>query len=407
MKHLFLIALFAMTFSANSQISEKISSDLLEDKIESTPYFSHKKGLGFTSPDSIYQINLRFRMQNRATYYNVGDGDDYFDATIRRVRLRFDGYIFSPKIEYSLQLSFASGDVGTVEEGDNVNIIRDAVIAYSPNKHWKFLFGQTKLPGNRQRFNSSGSLQLTDRSINNAKFTIDRDFGLQAYYLNEDLEKFSYNLKASVSSGEGRNSTKSKNDGVAVTAKAEFFPLGAFEKDGSYFEGDLVREQTPKLLLSGGFQQNNHALRTQGQLGDDLFEARTIKSVFIDAMLKYQGWSAMSAYLSRNTADSAITQNPLDGSDFNYVYTGSGFDYQLSYIFKNNYEVAGRYSLQKVHREIEKFAPDNKQLSLGVTKYIWSHKFKLQTELTYDMLDYYDGSSKNNWYVRFQVEIGI
>ena len=250
-------------------------------------------------------------------------------------------------------------------------------------------------------------MQLTDRSINNAKFTIDRDFGLQAYYLNEDLERFSYNLKAAVSSGEGRNSTKSANDGVALTAKAELFPLGAFAKDGSYFEGDLVREQTPKVLLSGGFQQNNHALRTQGQLGDDLFEPRTIKSVFIDAMVKYQGWSAMSAYLSRNTSESAITTNPLDTADFNYVYTGSGFDYQLSYIFENNYEVAGRYSLQKVHREIEQLAPDNKQLSFGVTKYIWEHKFKLQTEFTYDMLDYYDGSSKNNWYVRFQVEIGI
>lgn len=396
-----------MTFSAYSQVSEKNDLQSLTEKSESKPYFSHNKGLGFTSPDSIYQINLRFRMQNRATYYKVEDGDDYFDAVIRRVRLRFDGYIFSPKIEYSLQLSFASGDVGTVADGENVNLIRDAAITYKPNKHWNFVFGQTKLPGNRQRFNSSGSLQLTDRSINNAKFTIDRDFGVQAFYLNEDLEKFSYNLKAAVSSGEGRNSTKSANDGVAVTAKAEIFPLGAFEKDGSYFEGDLVREQTPKLLLSGGFQQNNHALKTQGQLGDDLFEARTIKSVFIDAMLKYQGWSAMSAYMSRNTTDNAFTVNPLDVSDFNYVFTGSGFDYQLSYIFKNNYEVAGRYSLQKVHREIEQFAPDNKQFSLGLTKYIWAHKFKLQTEFTYDMLDYYDGTSKNNWYMRFQVEIGI
>ncbi len=407
MKHLFLIALLAMTFSVNSQTSEITNGETILEKAEASPYFSHKKGLGFTAPDSIYQINLRFRMQNRATYYQVEDGEDYFDATIKRLRLRLDGYVFSPKIEYSLQLSFASGDVGTVKEGDNVNIIRDAIVAYSPTEHWKFIFGQTKLLGNRQRTNSSGSLQLTDRSINNAKFTIDRDFGIQAYYLNEDLEKFSYNLKAAVSSGEGRNSNKSANDGVAVTAKAELFPFGAFEKDGTYFEGDLVREKSPKLLLSGGFQQNNHALRTQGQLGDDLFEARTIKSVFIDAMVKYQGWAAMSAYMSRNTSESAFTTNPLDTSDFNYVYTGSGFDYQLSYVFKNNYEVAGRYSLQKVHREIEQLAPDNKQLSFGVTKYIWDHKFKLQTELTYDMLDYYDGSSKNNWYVRFQVEIGI
>jgi hypothetical protein len=36
---------------------------------------------------------------------------------------------------------------------------------------------------------------------------------------------------------------------------------------------DIVREKKPKLMLSGAFQQNNHAKRTQGQLGNDLFEA--------------------------------------------------------------------------------------------------------------------------------------
>jgi hypothetical protein len=39
-------------------------------------------------------------------------------------------------------------------------------------------FGQTKLPGNNQRVVSSGSLEFTDRTINNSRFNIDRDFGL-------------------------------------------------------------------------------------------------------------------------------------------------------------------------------------------------------------------------------------
>ncbi len=407
MRYFFLLMVFCSSFAAFSQITITSSNDDNDLRLSSLPYYSYGKGLGLTSPDSIFQLNLRFRMQNRATYYNQEDEPNYFDGQIRRLRLRFDGYVLNPKFLYAIQLSFAAGDVGEIREGENLNIIRDAVISYRPTKHWNFSFGQTKLPGNRQRTNSSGALQLTDRTINNAKFTIDRDFGFQAHHLNEYKDKFSYNLKAAVSTGEGRNITGGVNDGVAVTAKAEIFPFGAFEKDGSNFEGDLMREATPKLMLSGAFQQNNHALRTQGQLGADLFESRTIKSVFLDAMLKYQGWSAMSAYMSRNTADNAITVNPVDLTEFNYVYAGSGFDYQLSYIFENDYEVAGRYSLQKVHRDIEQLAPNTKQLSLGVTKYIWEHTFKIQTELTYDMLDYYDGSSKNNWYVRFQVEIGI
>jgi hypothetical protein len=68
------------------------------------------------------------------------------------------------------------GDVG--EFSENINIIRDAVVFYRPNKHWNISFGQTKLP-EIERVNSSGGLQLTDRSINNTRFTIDRDFGFK------------------------------------------------------------------------------------------------------------------------------------------------------------------------------------------------------------------------------------
>lgn len=249
-------------------------------------------------------------------------------------------------------------------------------------------------------------MQLTDRSINNAKFTIDRDFGFQAHYLNDYAEKFSYNVKTAVSTGEGRNWTKSNDNGVALTGKVEILPFGAFSKDGVYFEGDIAREKKPKLMLSAAFQQNNHARRTQGQLGDDLFEQRTMKSVLLDAIVKYDGWAAMSSYMSR-TANNPVTVNPEDVQDIKYVFVGSGMDYQLSYLFPTNYEIIGRFSTQKVHDDIRQYAPNAKQYSIGLTKYIWEHAFKLQGELTLDDLNYFDGSTKQNWYLRFQIEIGI
>lgn len=375
-------------------------------KLSALPYYSYGKGLGLTSPDSLFQLNIRFRMQNRVTYIENEGEETAYDGQIRRLRLRFDGYVGDPRFLYAIQLSFAPGDVGEIEEGENLNIIRDAVVFYRPNKNWNFSFGQTKLPGNRQRVNSSGGLQLTDRTINNAKFTVDRDFGFQAHYLQENLEKFSYTIKTAVTTGEGRNWTKSNDNGVALTGKLELFPFGSFKKDGTYFEGDIAREITPKLMLSGAFQQNNHARRTQGQLGEDLFEQKTMKSVLLDAMFKYNGWAFMSAYMSRSS-DNPITVNPEDASDIQYVFTGSGFDYQLSYLFPTNYEIIGRFSTQKVNEDIRELAPDTKQYSIGVTKYIWEHAFKLQGELTLDDLSYFDGSSKKNWYLRFQVEIGI
>lgn len=405
MKKLVTFLLLVISFIAVAQ-DVKVTTKDNDLKLAALPYYSYGKGLGITSPDSLFQLNIRFRMQNRVTYIQNEDEDPAYQGEIRRLRLRFDGYVGDPRFLYVIQLSFAPGDVGEVQEGDNINIIRDAAVFYRPNKHWSFLFGQTKLPGNRQRVNSSGALQLTDRSVNNARFNIDRDFGFQGYYLNENRDKFSYNVKTAVSTGEGRNWTKSADNGVALTGKLELMPFGSFKKDGTNFEGDIAREEKPRLLLSGAFHQNNLARRTQGQLGDDLFEQRTMKSVLLDAMLKYNGWALMSSYMSRS-AENPVTYNPDDLTDFNYVFTGNGMDYQLSYVFPTNYEIIGRFSTQKVHEDIQMYTPDTKQYSIGVTKYLWEHAFKLQGEVTLSDLDYFDGTNKQNWYVRFQVEIGI
>lgn len=407
MKKKFLLCfwLFTSVLLAQENIEQtKQDNDL---KLSALPYYSFGKGIGMTSPDSLYQLNIRFRMQNRVTYIENDGENSSYEGQIRRLRLRLDGYVGNPKLLYAIQLSFAPGDVGEIKEGENINIIRDAVIFYRPNKNWNISFGQTKLPGNRQRVNSSGGLQLTDRSINNAKFTIDRDFGFQVHNLNEFKDKFSYNFKSAISTGEGRNVTGKSDDGVAITGKVELFPFGAFAKDGTYFEGDIVREKKPKLMVSGAFQQNNQAKRTQGQLGNDLFEQRTMKSVLIDGMFKYRGWAAMASYMSRATTKNAVTFNPENLTESNFVYIGDGFDYQLSYMTRKNYEFIGRYSTQKVGEDIKALAPNSRQYSLGMTKYIWEHTFKLQTELTFDTLDYVDGTKKSNWYLRFQVEIGI
>lgn len=407
MKKLLYLSAILSFYIGTSQVTIKQTKDNNDVKLSTLPYYSYGKGLGLTSPDSIFQLNIRFRMQNRATYLKNENENGAYDGQIRRLRLRFDGYVGNPKFLYALQLSFAPGDVGELKDGENLNIIRDAVIFYRPNKHWNISFGQTKLPGNRQRVNSSGGLQLTDRTINNAKFTIDRDFGFQIHNLNEFADKFSYNFKAAVSTGEGRNSTEKADDGVAFTGKIEAFPFGAFSKDGTYFEGDIIREKKPKVLLSGAFQQNNHARRTQGQLGNDLFEKRTMQSVLLDGMFKYNGWAAMMSYMSRTTHKNAITVNPNNTTETNYVFVGNGFDYQLSYITRSNYEFIARYSTQNVGTDIKALAPNTREYSLGITKYIWEHAFKLQTELNYDTLHFINGTTKNNWYIRFQVEIGI
>lgn len=404
-----IVMLFSLVigFQAFSQIETQ--KDLPRNfELSTLPYYNFGKGIGITSPDSLFEFNIRFRMQNRMSYMHVDDIniEDKIEAEVRRLRLRFDGYVGDPRFRYAIQLSFAPRDTGETIQGENEQIIRDAVIFYQPNKHWSLSFGQTKLPGNRQRVNSSGALQLTDRSINNADFNIDRDFGLQVHNLNEYKDKFSYNIRTAISTGEGRNDTKNSDTGLAYNGKIELLPLGIFENSGSYFEGDIVREKTPKLLLSAAYSYNDRASKSKGQTGKRLFEKRNLSSLFLDALLKYNGWSFQTAYMSRTT-NNPITINPEDSSKIGFVYVGNGIDYQLSYLFRSNYELSGRVSTQKMHNDVLMLAPDKNQYSLGLTKYIWEHSFKMQAEVTLDEMHYFNGQTRNDWYVRFQVEIGI
>ena len=407
MKNIFtlLIIFIGLGAAAQETVIKKTTTDN-DLKLSALPYYNYGKGVGLTSPDSIFQFNIRFRMQNRATYIQNEDEDGAITGEIRRLRLRFDGYVGDPRFIYAIQLSFAPGDVGPVEPGENINIIRDAVVFYRPNKRWNFGFGQTKLPGNRQRVNSSGGLQLTDRSINNARFNIDRDFGFQVHHQIEELNKFSYAMRGAISTGEGRNSTDKPDNGLAYTGKLELYPLGAFTKDGAFFEGDLKREPKPKFMVSGAYQYNDMARRTGGQLGLDLYDKRDMQTLLLDGMFKYNGWAFMTAYMQR-MADNPITVNPDDATDVRFIATGHGFDYELSYLFPSNYELIGRVSTQKTNKDIAMLAPDANQYTLGVTKYIWEHAFKAQLEFTYDQLNYFDNTTKHNFYVRFQVEIGI
>lgn len=402
-----LVLLFPMLILAQELKHDTKSNEL---KLEQLPYYSYGKGLGMTSADSIFQLNIRFRMQNRLTF-NENDGEkNTYEGEIRRLRLRLDGFVGNPKFLYVIQLSFAPKDMGTTKEGEPINIIRDAALTYRPNEHWNFIFGQTKLPGNRQRINSSGALQLTDRSINNAKFNIDRDFGIQAYYLQEKKNAFGYNIKTAVSTGRGRNFSGSESDSYALTGRIELLPLGSFAKNGAFFEGDLSREQTPKLMLAGTFHHNNKAQNSQGQTGNKLVEPKSFNSLMLDGIVKYNGWAGMISYMNRTLDDASslkVLDTPSDG--YNYVFAGQGMDYQLSYLFPSNYEVIGRVSTQKMKDQLyENFKlPNTTQFSLGANKYLWEHTFKLQAEITYDKQSFYQGPTKDNWYFRLQFEIGI
>lgn len=383
------------------------ADDALLDQIRNMPNIEVGKGVTFQPKDKWYKLTMRFRMQNMVGLsFNDQFSLDKTEAQVKRLRLRFDGYIYSPKLTYSIQLGFTPYDSKPVN--GNMNIVRDAMVYYIPNATWNIGFGQTKIKANRARMNSSSALQFVDRSIVNSEFNIDRDFGFFGEYNTRLFKDFNVVARGSVTSGDGRNFQSSKESGFAYTGRLELFPLGRFKAMGDVFEGDYERESTPKFLLAGGYSFNDRAKRLKGETGD-LFagdQSRNLSNYYFDFIFKYNGFAFYTDWMGRTCKDPFIMVNDKVEQT---VFTGNGVNVQTSYLFPSKWEIALRNST---------LMPDNKvkenigydyfnQSTIGVTRYILGHNLKIQADASFNYKKGMPKSMYNPYEIRFQVELGF
>ena len=328
-----------------------------------------------------------------------------FQPRSKRRRLRFDGYIYSPKLVYSIQLGFTPYDTKELPNG-NTNIVRDAIVYYVPNAHWNIGFGQTKIKANRARVNSSSALQFVDRSIVNSEFNLDRDFGFFGEYNGRIGKRFRLSAKGSITLGEGRNWSTSSDGGLAYTGRLELYPLGRFKSKGDVIEGDFEYEEQVRILLAGAYSYNSRAVRIQGQNGALMPEGehRNLGAYFFDFILKYRGFAFYTDFMGR-TCDRPL----FDQEQGLFVYTGKGLNLQTSYLIKQKWEIALRNSTMFPDREVQSLAGYRRwnQTTIGVTRYLIGHSLKLQADASYNHQSGALNPNYNRWEIRFQVELGL
>lgn len=357
------------------------------------------KGLSAVAADSSFSVRFGVRVQTlyigEMNLENNAYSDRFF---IRRARLKLDGFAYTPKLTYKIELGISNSDMsgGDIAElGNASNMILDAVLKYNFYKNWSVWFGQTKLPGNLERIISSQQMQFVDRSLLNSRFNIDRDKGIQLYYEGAALRFIS-----SLSDGEGRNVTVDNAGGYDYTQRVEWLPLGKFTGGGDFSGSDLKREDSPKLMAAAAFDYNDRASRQRGQLGSFMSERRSLRTWFADLHFKYKGFSSMVEYANKKAPAGAVIVDE-QGKLKEAFYTGVGFNWQAGYLLKNNLEIAARYT--NVHPEEVTLRKNTTEYTVGVSKYIVGHSLKIQTDLTYiqeemnpDLLMY-----------RFQVEFAL
>ncbi|MGV3639561.1 MAG: porin [Adhaeribacter sp.] len=361
------------------------------------------KGLRFVASDSSFSTQINFRVQSLYSgEYNLED-NGYEDAImVRRSRLKLEGFALHPNLEYKLELGLSNRDhSGEVPQtGNTSNLILDALVKWNINDNWWVMMGQTKLPGNRERVISSQKMQFVDRSLLNSRYTLDRDAGLQLGHT-FSAGKVVFREIASLSMGEGRNIVADNAGGYDYTGRVEVLPFGEFASEGDYSGSDLSREESPKLALGLTYDYNDGATREGGQLGDFLDHGRNLKTIFADAMFKYRGFSAMAEYAHKKAGGGPVVATDSTGEVTQAFFTGKGLNLQAGYLFRNNFEVAGRYTGINPAAAIQQ--ADNKQYTLGVSKYLMGHTVKVQSDVSLLQED----TDFTNLMYRFQVEIGF
>ena len=368
------------------------------------------KGLfNLIGKDSSFSMNVSARMQMLGTSnwdLNNGLSNPSSSLLVRRARLKFSGFAYSPKLKYKLELGLSNRDIGKASSFTNEapKYILDAVVKWNFSGNFVLWFGQTKLPGNRERVISSGDLQQVDRSLLNSRFNIDRDMGFQLRHHFNLTDTFIVKEMFAVSQGEGRNITTGNLGGHQYTSRVELLPFGKFASKGDYRGSDLKFEPTPKLAMGFTYDFNNDAVKNRSNQGsymtnDTGFYSTNISTVFVDAMYKHKGFSVMAEYAYRDSED-AFAKNSDGTLTGDVVQVGNALNLQTGYLLTKTLEISGRYTNIDWDSDITGKGAEN-QYTLGLSKYIVGHKLKVQTDVSY-----LDLASKTNQFMyRLQVDI--
>ena len=348
--------------------------------------------INFIAKDSSFSVKFAPRVQSRYQSEWSYNGEDYDPAdinfSVRRARLKFGGFAFSPKLKYKIELGLSNRDISgaNVYNRNTPRYILDAVVMWNFHENFELWAGQTKLPGNIERVVSSANLQLIDRSLLNSKFNIDRDVGIQLRHKLRLGGNWIIKEKFSISQGEGRNITEGNIGGLQYTSRLELLPFGEFSSKGDYSQGDLKREKSIKAMFGFTYDINENAVKSRSNMGSYLIQSSgglfetDITTIFLDGVIKYNGFALTGEYANRDADQIEALEEDGRTKTGALVGAGSASNIQGSYLFKNNFEITARYTNINF-KEITRLS-DLKQITFGVSKYVVGHSLKIQADIS-------------------------
>ena len=338
--------------------------------------FSPEEGFHVTSQNKKYDIKLGLRFQEQAFVTTpVSNGEvTSSDMMMRRARAQIGGYLFSTRHTYFIQFDY-----------DNKNYqLSNFEYRLRPNSNIEINIGQLMPPTGRQWQTISKNFQMVDRSIVSRYFAVGYDQGVSIRYRHNLINKSKIKFAAGITHGEGINRHISPG-GLAYSGRIDILPFGFFHSKGDYVESDFYREPTPKVSLGAAFYHNKDADTKMGFSDLDLMD-NNITSYYLDAVVKYNGFSMIGEFIKRETSSERVEMGGDEAFRYSAMNGGYGFSLQVGKFLEQHLEATSRISFlnpDNIIMEAKNSFTSKDKYSVGLSYYVIGHSLKIQSEVSF------------------------
>ena len=296
-----LFGLLVLSFTAPS------SGDEGEDN-----RWKYDEGIEFTSEN--FRIKIDNRIQARFTVEDPDEGPTKGSFDISRYKLRFRGEAFEDW-GFLLQLDLANGS-----ESDS-DLLDDASLEFTRVQGAQVWLGQGKVHFGRQFMTNTGKFQFVEGSIATERFAHGRDVGVR---LLGENKRQTYGYSVGIYNGNGINKDEGDNVDFLYVGRLIVTPLGEYELQ----ETDLDRPDEMKLAIGVSAMTNT--------VGTEDVEETRVNRGGLEFAFKHKGWNVVAEFFTESVT-------PLVGESGDELDT-DGYYVQAGYLFRNNFEIAARYS---------------------------------------------------------------
>ncbi|MGE0396165.1 MAG: porin [Kofleriaceae bacterium] len=363
------------------------------EETKAKPNAGFDKGFFLRSDDDKYALKITGRFQPFFNYsYVTATKDSKPQFEMRRMRLVLDGHIHGKNLLYKFQADFGKGHPTVKDAHIDVKLA---------NETW-LRFGQWKRPFSRQQINSSGRLEMTDRSITDRAFGAGRDVGIA---IRNDYEK-SPEVEWTLGVFNGRG------EAPALTGTVTVDPMTGMGTLGSTSTTNVPSEFRPAVVGRVGYNSKGMKGYSEADLeggplrfgagasvwleGDFDDDAVSSQKVQADYILKAEGFSTTGGvyFMTAQDGDSILDQ----------ASSLFGFHAQAGYMLAPKWQAVARYGYINDVTLKSTTARDQQEIAVAGNFFGVGHDAKFQGGMR--LIKNGDGKFTDVWLIELGANVG-